>query len=134
MSHFNVTIRIKYEYHRDSIFIKIVFESSTKFVLALNNKIRNHVLFAFVFEGQKPIICLSRINNEYKLDEKPQIAIVLTLTIGRKPRWLKDREVRKKMLIKCGKLTTSMMQTTFFHQLETSGTWNIFLIFVLKQK
>jgi len=86
MSHFNVTIRIKYEYHRDSIFIKIVFESSTKFVLALNNKIRNHVLFAFVFEGQKPIICLSRITNEYKLDEKPQIAIVLTLTIGRKPR------------------------------------------------
>ena len=86
MSNFNVTIRIKYEYHHDSIFIKIVFEFSTIFVLAHNNKIRNHVLFACVFEGKKPIICLSRITNEYQLDEKPQIAIVLTLTIGRKPR------------------------------------------------
>ena len=99
--------------------------------------IRNYVIvfYLFVFlKGKKPIIYLSRIINEYKLDEKPPIAIVLTLTIGRKPRWLKDKEVKKKMLLKYSEGWCSTIPTFCFYQIDSPGTSNTSSTFSLKQK
>ena len=99
--------------------------------------IKNYVIMFYLFvflKGKKPIICLSRIINEYKLDEKPPIAIVLTLTIGRKPRWLKDREVKKKMWKKCREVWCATIPTFCFYQSDSSGTSNISSTFALKQK
>ena len=53
LSTFHVTISFKHEYNHDSIFIRIVFQTSSEFVLAHDQKLRNRVLFVCVFEGQK---------------------------------------------------------------------------------